>query len=97
MLDLHFTDHAEARMRQRGFRKADIYLVLRVATRVADDAFFLTDKDAAREIERRRREIQQLERLRGSKLIVEDGALVTLYHADPKATRSGGRMRRRQS
>jgi hypothetical protein len=97
MLDLRLTDHAETRMRQRGFRKADVDLVLRVATRVADDAFFLTDKDAAREIERRRREIQQLERLRGSKLVVEGGALVTLYHTDPKPTRSGGRMRRRQS
>jgi len=97
MLDLYFTNHAEARMRQRGFRKADVDLVLRVATRIADDAFFLTDKDAAREIERRRREIQQLERLRGSKFILEGGALITLYHADPKPSRSGGRKRRRQS
>lgn len=97
MLDLRLTDHAEARMRQRGFRKADVDLVLRVATRVSDDAFFLTDKDAAREIERRRREIQQLERLRGSKLIVEGGSLITLYHADPKPARSSSKMRRRHS
>lgn len=93
MLDLHFTNHAEGRMRQRGFRKADVDLVLRVATRVADDAFFLTDKDAAREIKRRRREIQQLERLRGSKLIVEGGSLITLYHANRKSPRSAGGKR----
>lgn len=97
MLDLHLTDHAEVRMRQRGFRKADVDLVLEVATRVADDAFLLTDQDAAREIEKRRREIQQLERLRGSKLIVEGGALVTLYHANRRSIWSGCRMRRRQS
>jgi len=97
MLDLHVTNHAEARMRQRGFRKDDVDLVLRVATRVADGAFFLRDKDAAREIKNRRREIQQLERLRGSKLIVKNGALVTLYHADLKHPRCGGRKRRRKS
>ncbi len=97
MLDLHSTSHAEARVRQRGFREADVDLVLRVTTRVANDAFFLTDKDAAREIELRRREIQQLERLRGSKLIVEGGTLITFFHADAKPTRSTGRKRGRQS
>jgi hypothetical protein len=83
-------------MRQRGFRNADVDLVLSVATRVADDAFFLTDQDAAREIERRKREIQQLERLRGSKLIFEGDALVTLYHATQKPQRPGSRMHRRR-
>jgi len=97
MLDLHFTVHAESRMRQRGFRKADVDLVIGIATPVATDAFFFTDKDAAREIERRRREIQQLERLRGSKVIIKDGTVITLYHTDQKPSRMGGRKRRRQS
>ncbi len=74
-------------MRQRGFRKCDVDLILSVATPVADDAFFLTDQDAAREIERRKREIQQLERLRGSKIIVDADAVVTLYHVAPKSRR----------
>lgn len=89
-----FTHHAEARMRQRGFRNADIGLVLSVATRVADDAFFLSDKDAAREIERRRREIQQLERLRGTKVIVEGESLVTIYHYNGKVASAEDRKRR---
>jgi len=95
MHDLPLTRHAEARMRQRGFRDDDIGLVLSVATQVADDAFLLTAKDAAREIARRRREIQHLERLRGTKLIVEDGEVVTLYHSDGKPSRAAGRKRRR--
>jgi hypothetical protein len=95
--DVRFTHHAEARMRQRGFRNADIGLVLSVATRVADDAFFLSDKDATREIERRRREIQQLERLRGTKVIVEGESLVTIYHYNGKAASAEGRKRRRVS
>ncbi len=98
MLDLRLTHHAEVRMRQRGFRKADVDLVLSVATRVADDAFFLTDRDVAREIERRKHEIQQLERLRGSKIVVEAGSLITLYHAVPKVLDklSGANARRRR-
>lgn len=97
MNDLCLTHHAETRMRQRGFRNADIGLVLSVATRVAEDAFFLSDKDAAREIERRRREIQQLERLRGTKLIVEDENVITLYHSDRKPSRGTGRINRRSA
>lgn len=95
MPDVHFTRHAEVRMRQRGFRNADIVLALSVATQVADDAFLLTDQDTAREIERRKREIQQLERLRGSKIIIEGDALVTLYHAATMSRRSGNMNSRR--
>ncbi len=95
MHDLRLTHHAETRLRQRGFRNADVGLVLSVATRVADDAFFLSDKDAAREIQRRRHEIQQLERLRGTKLIVEGKSLITIYQSDKKAVRADSRKCRR--
>ena len=97
MHDLRLTQHAETRMRQRGFRSADVSLVLSVATRVADDAFFLSDKDAAREIERRRHEIQQLERLRGTKLIVDCENVITLYHSDRKPVRADSKYRGRAS
>ncbi len=75
------TNHAEQRMRQRGIRDVDLRLLLKVAEPVSEDALLLTRQRAAREIERRRREIQQLERLRGVRLIIEDGALITVYHA----------------
>ena len=81
-------------MRQRGYRDADVALVLNAATRVADDAYLLTNQDAAREIARRKREIQQLERLRGSKIIVEGTTLITLYHATA-AQKSKNRRKRR--
>lgn len=97
MHDLRFTQHAETRMRQRGFRNADVDLVLSVATRVADDAFFLSDRDAAREIGRCRRKIQQLERLRGTKLVIEGQTVITLYRAGRKPSRTGGGKRRRRA
>lgn len=97
MLDHHMTSHAKARMRQRGFRKGDVNLVLSVATRVSEDAFLLTDQDAAREIQRRKHEIQQLERLRGSKIIVQGVNLVTLYHSERKLNRHRWQMERNGS
>jgi hypothetical protein len=94
MLELHLTNHAEARMRQRGFRNSDVDLVLSVGTRTDEDAFCLTDQDAGREIQRRKREIQQLERLRGTKMIVRGDALVTIYHSERKLKRHLRQMER---
>ena len=96
MLDLELTRHGEARMRQRGYRDADVALVLNAATMVADDAYILTNQDAAREIARRKREIQLLERLRGSKIIVKGTTLVTLYHATASQKEQNRRKRRGQ-
>lgn len=87
MTELSLTRHAEARMRQRGYKDEDVDLVFRVGTRVADDAFLLTDKDAARAIRKRKQEIQQLERLRGSQVIVERETLITLYHTTMRPRR----------
>lgn len=95
MLDLHLTRHGAVRMRQRGFRPSDLDLVLDVATQAAEDAYILTNQDADREIAKRKAEIQQLERLRGSKFIIEGGALITLYHGASSKNRSGYNKSRR--
>ena len=95
MIDLHLTTHGEARMRQRGYRKADLDLLFGLATQVAADALLLTDEDASREIAKRKREIQQLERLRGSKIVIADGGIVTVYHTRSRSPRFTGRRSRR--
>lgn len=87
MHDLVLTDHAETRLRQRGYRNTDVSLLLDAATRVADDAYFLSDQDVSREIELRRREIQQLERLRGTRVVVDGHKIVTLHHVTRKPAR----------
>jgi hypothetical protein len=72
----------------------DVDLVLNSATRVGPDAFLLTNGDGEREITRRKQEIQQLERLRGVKLVVEGDTFVTAYRskpADQKRTLRRGR------
>jgi hypothetical protein len=81
MIKISMTAHAQTRKQQRGFRDADISTILQTATQVAPDAYMLTRADAAREIAKKKREIQQLERLSGSKIIIEGDKIITCYHA----------------
>jgi len=78
--DLSLTRHAEARMRQRGIRNPDIELLIQLGERVADDALLLTRRRAAQEIARLRCRIQQIERLCGTRLIIAEGKVITVYH-----------------
>lgn len=81
---LSLSNHAEARMRQRGLRLSDLQLILRCASEIGEDIYFLSRKDAEREIRQRKREIQALERLRGQKVVVEDDTIVTCYRSRRK-------------
>jgi hypothetical protein len=81
--DLALTRHAEVRIRQRGLRDADVALLMTAATPVGGDAWLMTNIDAAREIAKRKREIQQIERLRGMKVVVDGNVVVTAYHSRP--------------
>ena len=75
------TQHAETRMSQRGIRKEDFGLLLATADQVASDAYLMTNEIVDEEIAHRKKEIQQFERLRGKKLIIENGTVITSYHA----------------
>jgi len=81
MSALALSNHVGARMRQRGLRLTDLELVLRCASEIGEDIYFLSRKDAEREIRRRKHEIQALERLQGQKLVVEDETVVTCYRS----------------
>ena len=78
------SDHATQRMQQRGIRERDVDLVLNGGTQIDEASILLSDRDAAREIERRNQEIQALERLRGCKIVISEGVLVTCYHTRSK-------------
>lgn len=54
--------HAETRMRQRGFRHRDLDLYFLCASEAGCDVYFLSRKNAEREIRHRRREIRRLQR-----------------------------------
>ena len=94
MTALALTRHAEARLRQRGLRERDVALVLGAATPLADDAWLLTAADADREIAVRKREIEQLQRLRGCKVVLAGDAIVTVCHTRPSTRRRAMRRGR---
>ena len=80
-------------MQQRGIRESDIDLILRCATQVDSNVFLLRSKDTDREIQRRKHEIQILERLRNQKVVVAGSVIVTSYksrRADLKRTLRNG-------
>lgn len=74
-----FSRHAARRVRQRGLRDRDVELVIACGTPVAGEGIVLLIRDVEREIARRKREIQALERLRGYKVVLADGMIVTCY------------------
>jgi hypothetical protein len=92
--DLTVTCHAKTRMRQRGLKDEDLRLLLSSASAIDRDAYLLTDRDAAREIARRKREIQSLERLRGVKVVMVGDTIVTCYHTDREAQKAALRCAR---
>ncbi len=89
-----YSTHAEMRMCQRGIRKADVDLVLRCATEIDENVYFLSRKDVDREIRHRKQEIQAFERLRNQKVVVDGDTVVTCYQSrrkDQKRTLRRGR------
>jgi hypothetical protein len=90
MTEFARTPHAVTRMRQRGLRDADVALMMSAATPLAKDAWLMTDTDVAREITKRKREIQQFERLRHVKMVVVGSDIVTAYHSRRRLSLSSG-------
>ena len=60
-------------------KKGDADLILAYGTQVDAETWFLSNRDAHREIEARKREIQILERLRNRKVVVCGTRLVTTH------------------
>lgn len=83
MMAIAYTCHAETRMRQRGIRSEDVVLILECGTQIDDETWFMRDRDIRREIERRKREIQALGRLKSKKVVMRGEQVVTAYPSQP--------------
>ena len=83
MTDLSYTRHAKTRMQQRGMRRADIPIILAYGTQIDDETYFIRNRDAVREIETRKREIQALSRLVNRKVVIRDRRVITAYPSTP--------------
>lgn len=77
---LHLTDHALERMAQRGIRMSDLDLILELGSEV-DDGYLVRDKDC-RELETVLKQfLGRVRRLRGKRVVVADGSIVTTFRA----------------
>jgi len=81
METIKYSSHASWRIRQRGFRTDEIDLVLACGTHLDRGCVLLRKKDAEREIKRRKQEIEALERLRGTKVVIRDDTVMTCYRS----------------
>lgn len=82
MLDFHITNHAETRKQQRGFRNADIDVLLRLGDPCGGDGLRLSHQSAQHEIARLKAQIHQIERLTGSIAVVCGDSVVTVHHGE---------------
>lgn len=82
MTDFSITRHASQRLAQRGFQTGDINLLLRLGEPVGRDGYRLSRSRAQREIANLKAEIQRLERLSGSVVVLCDDMVITVHHGE---------------
>ena len=82
---LRFSKHGSARAAQRNFKDADVELVLTLGSEVAD-GYLMRECDCLAAERELKSAIQRIRRLRGKRLVVKDGVIVTVFHATAKET-----------
>lgn len=84
-MSFSYSNHAVARIQQRGMCDKDIEMVLKAGTALDDDSIILLNRDVDREIKRKKKEIGMLERLRSVRVVLgEDETVITAYHTHRK-------------
>ncbi len=81
-----FTHHGTLRAAQRGIDGDDIDLVMMIGTEV-EGGYFVRDKDCEAVEQNLKHLMDRLRRLRGKRIVVANGRIVTAYHARPKKER----------
>lgn len=87
--------HARTRVRQRGFRKTDVDIVLYYGTAGIGGRYMLTNRDADEAIREGSFPLSDIERVRNCALVFEDGIVVTMYHCTSPTLRRALGIRKR--
>ena len=74
------TKHAGQRLAQRAISMTDAEMIVNFGTEVEDGYVFL-NKDCAAIERELRKALQHVQQLRGKRIVIEEGRLVTAYHA----------------
>lgn len=85
MMPFKVTKHAAERLAQRALTIADAEMIVNFGTEV-DGGYIFLKKDCVALEHELRRAVQQIQRLRGKRIVLEEGRLVTAYHATTATT-----------
>ncbi len=80
MTHITFSKHASTRLAQRGVSSSDAELIVTYGTEVEGGYIFL-EKNCTDLEQELKAALKQVRHLRGKRVVVEDGYLVTTYHA----------------
>ena len=86
------TKHGQMRVQQRGYRNADMELVMQYGTDLSRKrgkyGYMLTNQDVQQSVESFKRKIQKLERLKGTYMVVgERNELITTFRPNKKQSK----------
>lgn len=87
MSDLMFTDHAQTRTGQRGISHSDLELITKHGIEV-ERGFMLTEKAGRAYIDTLKQQIQQMERLIGTRVVCDGATVITAYHPGRRKSQS---------
>jgi hypothetical protein len=80
MSDLTLTNHAVARMAQRAILPSDLEIILAVGSEV-EGGILVREKDIECVERAVRSLLKRLQKMKGKRLVMADGCVVTAYHA----------------
>lgn len=86
MSELTVTRHAVIRMAQRAIRMQDADLIALVGTKV-DDGYLMRERDCEVVAHPIKKVLERIRRVRGKRLVVAEGRIVTAFHASRRQQR----------
>jgi hypothetical protein len=86
-VSINFSDHALLRLAQRGIPTSDVELLMTLGTEV-EGGYLILDRDLLAAEKQLKRTLTDLRRLRGKRLVLQHGTLITAYHASRRKRKS---------
>jgi hypothetical protein len=86
MTSLTLTHHATVRMAQRGISVTDAELITLIGTEV-DDGYLVRAQDCQQIEAELKKILKRVVRLRGKRLVIANGRIVTVFHASRRQER----------
>ena len=82
--DFSICDHGLRRCQQRSIKEALVFELISEGTQVDANVTFMKNKDVDRAIAKRKRQIQEFEKLRGCMVIHKENTIVSAYRPGKK-------------